>query len=56
MAVGWVQSLIRDPRQRQILFDLEVVRRQLFQQQGKTSQFDLLSKSISNLWRLWVEP
>jgi PKHD-type hydroxylase len=56
VAVGWVQSLIRDPRQRQILFDLEVVRRQLFKEHGKTSQFDVLSKSISNLWRLWVEP
>lgn len=56
VAVGWVQSLIRDPRQRQIVFDLEVVRRQLFQQQGKTAQFDALSKSISNLWRLWAEP
>ncbi|HEX5651243.1 MAG TPA: Fe2+-dependent dioxygenase [Steroidobacteraceae bacterium] len=56
VAVGWVQCLIRDPRQRQIVFDLEVVRRQLFQQQGKTPQFDVLSKSISNLWRLWVEP
>jgi PKHD-type hydroxylase len=56
VAVGWVQSLIRDPRQRQIVFDLEVVRRQLFQEQGKTPQFDVLSKSVSNLWRLWVEP
>lgn len=56
VAVGWLQSLIRDPRQRQILLDLEVVRRQLFQQQGKTAQFDSLSKSCSNLWRLWAEP
>lgn len=56
VAVGWIQCLIRDPRQRQILFDLEVVRRQLFQQQGKTPQFDSLSKSCSNLWRLWAEP
>jgi PKHD-type hydroxylase len=56
VAVGWVQCLIRDPRQRQILFDLEVVRRQLFQQNGKTPQFDSLSKSCSNLWRLWAEP
>ena len=55
VAVGWIQSLVRDPRQRQILFDLEVVRRQLFQAQGKTAQFDLLSKSVSNLWRMWVE-
>ncbi|MBL8268732.1 Fe2+-dependent dioxygenase [Steroidobacter sp.] len=56
VAVGWVQSLIRDPRQRQILFDLEVLRRQLFQQTGKTAQFDSLSKSCSNLWRMWAEP
>ncbi|MFC4312452.1 Fe2+-dependent dioxygenase [Steroidobacter flavus] len=56
VAVGWVQCLIRDPRQRQILFDLEVLRRQLFQQQGKTPHFDSLAKSCSNLWRLWAEP
>jgi PKHD-type hydroxylase len=56
VVVGWVQCLVRDPRQRQILFDLEVVRRQLFQQQGKTAQFDALSRSVSNLWRLWAEP
>lgn len=56
VAVGWVQSLIRDPRQRQIIFDLETVRRQLFQQQGKTPQFDSLSKSVSNLWRMWADP
>jgi len=56
VAVGWVQSLIRDPRQRQIIFDLETARRQLFQQHGKTPQFDALSKSVSNLWRLWADP
>lgn len=56
VAVGWVQSLIRDPRQRQVLFDLEVVKRQLFQQQGKTPQFDSLAKSCSNLWRMWADP
>jgi PKHD-type hydroxylase len=56
VAVGWVQSLVRDPRQRQILFDLEVLRRQIFEQQGKTPQFDSLSKSVSNLWRLWADP
>lgn len=56
VAVGWIQCLIRDPRQRQILFDLEVVRRQLFQQQGKTAEFDSLSKSCANLWRLWADP
>ncbi len=56
VAVGWIQSLIRDPRQRQIVFELEVARRQLFQQHGKTPQFDALSKCASNLWRMWADP
>jgi PKHD-type hydroxylase len=55
VAVGWVQCLVRDPRQRQILFDLEVLRRQVFEQQGKTPLFDTLSKTASNLMRMWVD-
>jgi PKHD-type hydroxylase len=54
-AVGWVQSLIRDPTQREILFDLDAARRSLFRQQGKTPEFDLLSKTHANLLRQWAE-
>jgi PKHD-type hydroxylase len=54
-AVGWIQSLIRDPQQREMLFDLDVVRRSLFQQQGKTTEFDLISKTHANLLRQWAE-
>jgi PKHD-type hydroxylase len=54
-AVGWAQSLVRDPARREILFDLDTARRSLFQQSGKTAEFDLLSKSVSNLLRLWAE-
>jgi PKHD-type hydroxylase len=54
-AVGWVQSLIRDPQQREMLFDLDVVRRSLFQKQGKTTEFDLISKTHANLLRQWAE-
>ncbi|MBD0269735.1 MAG: Fe2+-dependent dioxygenase [Cyanobacteria bacterium Co-bin8] len=53
--VGWVQSLVRDASQREILFDLETVRRSLFAQSGKSDEFDLLSKSVANLLRRWVE-
>jgi PKHD-type hydroxylase len=53
--VGWVQSLIRDPAQREILFDLDAARRSLFRQYGKTPEFDLLSKTYANLLRQWVE-
>lgn len=55
VVVGWVQSLIRDPAQRELLFDIDTVRRSLFAQYGKTNEFDLLSKSVSNLLRRWAE-
>ena len=55
VVVGWVQSLIRDPAQRELLFDIDTVRRSLFAQHGKTTEFDLLSKSVSNLLRRWAE-
>jgi PKHD-type hydroxylase len=54
-AVTWVQSLVRDVQEREILFELEKVRRSLFEQQGKTLEFDLLSKTVSNLLRKWAE-
>lgn len=54
-AVSWVQSLIRDPQEREILFDLDTARQALFKQQGKTREFDLLSKTHANLLRKWVE-
>jgi PKHD-type hydroxylase len=54
-AVTWVQSLIRDPQQREILFDLETARQALFEASGKTPIFDLISKSHANLMRQWME-
>ena len=54
-AVGWAQSLVRDPGKREILFDLDTARRAIFRQQGKTAEFDLISKSTANLMRLWAE-
>lgn len=54
-AVTWIQSFVRDPSQREILFDLDTVRQSLYKQQGKNSEFDLLAKSISNLLRLWSD-
>jgi PKHD-type hydroxylase len=55
VAVGWMQSLVREPNLREILFDLDTVRRSLFAQGGKTIEFDLLSKTHSNLLRQWGE-
>ncbi|HIK32292.1 MAG TPA: Fe2+-dependent dioxygenase [Oscillatoriales cyanobacterium M59_W2019_021] len=55
VVVGWVQSLIRDPAKREILFDLDTARRSIFQKSGKTIEFDLISKSHANLLRRWAE-
>jgi PKHD-type hydroxylase len=54
-AVGWVRSYIRDPAQRELLFDLDTARRALFAREGKTSEFDLVSKSLANLVRMWAD-
>ncbi|MCK2182904.1 Fe2+-dependent dioxygenase [Halomonas getboli] len=54
-AVGWAQSQVRDPQQREILFDLDTTRRQEFDANGKTRTFDMLSKSLANLLRMWAE-
>lgn len=55
VVVGWIQSLIRDGSDREILFDLETARRAVFAKSGKSPEFDLISKSIANLLRKWAE-
>jgi PKHD-type hydroxylase len=55
VAVSWVQSMVRAAEQREILFDLETTRRALFKRDGKSAEFDLLSKTHANLLRLWAE-
>lgn len=55
VAVGWVESYIRDPARRELLFDLDTAKRSLFQRTGKTPEFDLIAKSHSNLLRQWSE-
>lgn len=54
-AVTWVQSLVRDGGDREILFDLDTARQLLFEKSGKTPEFDLISKSHANLLRKWAD-
>jgi PKHD-type hydroxylase len=54
-AVGWARSFVRSPERREILFDLETARRELFDSQGKSSIFDQLSKCSANLLRMWAD-
>ncbi|OYW56146.1 MAG: Fe2+-dependent dioxygenase [Rhodobacterales bacterium 12-65-15] len=54
--VGWVQSLIRDSQQREVLFDLDQAVETVFAAEGKSALFDRLAKTRSNLLRMWMEP
>lgn len=51
--VGWVESRIRDVRQRQVLIDLDLVRKNHLEQIGHDRYADLLLKTSSNLRRMW---
>lgn len=55
VAVGWARSFIRDAGQRELLFDLDTARRRIFERAGKSAEFDLMSKSLANLMRMWAE-
>jgi PKHD-type hydroxylase len=46
---------VRDPARREMLFDLETARRSLFEREGKSREFDLVSKTFANLLRMWAE-
>lgn len=53
--IGWAQSWIRDAARRELLFDLDTARVRLFEQSGKTGEYDLLAKASANLVRMWAE-
>lgn len=55
VAAGWARSFVRDAAQRELLFDLDTVRRTIFAREGKSAEFDLISKSLANLLRMWAE-
>lgn len=57
VAVLWIQSFVRDASQREVLFDLDTARRQVWEQAGgrATPTFELLAKSYANLLRAWAQ-
>ena len=55
VVAGWARSFVRDAAQRELLFDLDTARRMIFARDGKSAEFDLISKSLANLLRMWAE-
>ena len=54
-AVTWVQSLVRDPARREILYELDLVRRRLHEKQPDAEETYLVQKNHANLIRMWAE-
>ncbi|MFC2951799.1 Fe2+-dependent dioxygenase [Marinicaulis aureus] len=54
-AVGWAQSMVRDAKKREILYDLNVARLDFFEHYGKSKNSDLLAKAAANLLQMWAD-
>lgn len=54
-SVIWVQSQVRDLAKRELLWDLDNAKRQVFGREGKSATFDTISKSHANLLRMWAD-
>ncbi len=55
-AVTWVQSFVRDALKREILNDMDRIRRAMAAASPASPETDLAFKTYSNLLRLWSEP
>lgn len=54
-AVTWIQSNVKDPEQREILFQLNQVHGSLHQQAPNAMETNLLLQTHSNLFRMWAD-
>jgi PKHD-type hydroxylase len=54
-AVGWCQSFVREADKREILYDLDLTRRAVFDKEKKSREFDVLSRCHANLLRMWSD-
>lgn len=54
--VSWIQSLVHDPGQREILYDLALVRERLLRESPDAADTRRIDKSYVNLVRMWSQP
>lgn len=53
VAAGWIQSAVRNPLQRELLFELETACKSLAARIGRCNELDLLYRCHTNLLREW---
>ncbi len=55
VAVTWLQSTVRDPAKREILYNLSQARESLIKSMPGSNELELLSNSYVNLLRMWSD-
>jgi PKHD-type hydroxylase len=55
VALGWIQSYVRDPAQRELLYELDQAREHLLQNAPDDPNTALVDKSYANLLRMWSD-
>ncbi|MEW8535707.1 MAG: Fe2+-dependent dioxygenase [Candidatus Thiodiazotropha endolucinida] len=53
VALAWIQSYVRDPAQRELLYELDQAREHLLATASDTESTGLVDKSYANLLRMW---
>ena len=53
--VTWIQSLVKSPEERQIIYDLSLVRKGIMAQISRNEETELLLKTQANLLKMWAE-
>ena len=55
VAVTWLQSMVRDPAQRELLYNLHQAREELLNKQPGTDTTERVSNAYVNLVRMWAD-
>lgn len=53
VALAWMQSYVRDPAQRELLYELDLAREDLLASAPEAESTGLVDKSYANLLRMW---
>ena len=55
VALTWIQSYVRDPAQRELLYELNLAREKLLKQAPEEETTSYVDRSYSNLLRMWAD-
>jgi PKHD-type hydroxylase len=55
VALTWIQSYVKDPAQRELLYELNLAREQLLKEAPGAETTDHVDRSYANLVRMWAE-